>query len=57
MMFGCFAPGPQNHSLDSIGMNPAASILVQMVRDTGRAIAIEWDIFLLARQLFLDRGW
>jgi hypothetical protein len=38
-------------------MNPAASILVQMVRDTGRAIATEWDIFLLARQLFLDRGY
>lgn len=38
-------------------MNPAASILVQMVRDTGRTVATEWDIFLLARQLFLDRGY
>ncbi len=28
-----------------------------MARDTGRAIATEWDIFLLARQLFLDRGY
>lgn len=38
-------------------MNPAAAILVQMARDTGRAVIDEWDLFLLARQLFLERGY
>jgi hypothetical protein len=28
-----------------------------MAGDTGRAVASEWDLFLLARQLFLERGY
>ena len=28
-----------------------------MAHDTGRAVANEWDLFLLARQLFLERGY
>lgn len=38
------------------GMN-AASLLVEMARDSGRAVVTEFDLFLLARKLFRDRGY
>lgn len=43
---------PPNNS-----MNAAATLLVQMARDSGRAVVTEFDLFLLARQLFRDRGY
>jgi hypothetical protein len=38
-------------------MSAAAALLVQMARDSGRAVVTEFDLFLLARQLFHDRGY
>lgn len=38
-------------------MSAAATLLVQMARDSGRAVVTEFDLFLLARQLFRDRGY
>jgi predicted transcriptional regulator of viral defense system len=38
-------------------MNAAAILLVQMARDSGRAVVTEFDLFLFARQLFRDRGY
>jgi hypothetical protein len=38
-------------------MNPASAILVKMAIDTGRSTFTEFDLFVLARQLFHDRGY
>lgn len=38
-------------------MSAAAALLVQMARDSSRAVVAEFDLFLLARQLFRDRGY
>ena len=38
-------------------MSAAATLLVQMARDSDRSVVTEFDLFLLARQLFRDRGY
>ncbi len=38
-------------------MNSAAAILVEMARDSGKPVMAEFDLFLLAKQLFRDRGY
>jgi len=38
-------------------MKPAATLLVQMARESGRTVLSQWDLFLLARRLFRDRGY
>lgn len=38
-------------------MSAAATLLVQMARDSGRTVVTEFDLFLLARQLFRDRSY
>jgi len=38
-------------------MKSASDLLVQMVRDSGRTVVTQFDLFVLAKRLFRDRGY